>query len=398
MAAQRQRSAHGPSPGSAWLSFPALFSDGDHEPEDAESLPAREDSGPPEIQTPRSEASGLSAIRLDLTDMHEAIRNHDLWVQDAAAMRTDIDDLQAAIREHEQWMGQLSSALRQNQERELRLEGEMESLRRRLGGDAVVAVSPKGRARRDDEVAATSDGCGSDSDETEAVQAHQSRLDSGTDLEQIELGLTQQLSRGLRMIRAMVTAVEGGLARQLDGERNTRRTAVSELRQKLVQVDKHSFSDASTTSTSEFEKSALVVLQSHVEAIQQDTAQRFAEAESSIGELRAELMALRTEHQLQVVAAGALALSSSGISRPGRERSIQALDDRAAAVLKQQHVRPRLRAQLCDGPYEGVKTSKKAEIGENGNSTRPEEFGHKHRQLKDLMTNQYSAERDPKRI
>jgi len=82
---------------SGWLSFKALFSD-EGQPREAENLegPDRDcvcSIGECAALDPQWEATELSDIRLDISDIQEAIKNHDLWVQDAAAMRTDIDDL-----------------------------------------------------------------------------------------------------------------------------------------------------------------------------------------------------------------------------------------------------------------------------------------------------------------
>lgn len=407
--------------------MPALFSSDrvdDFDGEVADGVRSQTDA---EQHSHRSDCSGLSAIRMDLSDIHEAIKNHDLWVQDAAAMRADIDELQTAIQKHEGWMAELSTALHDIRRKEDRLEGLLPVLMRRAstkaqpaaGGLAARPSSPGGspgagalhaeslqaspaslgfstssRSRlssskpRGLRAVASLHGCDTDDGVVSATGANAPRGSAGserlstdsedvdnTEMDRLEIGLTQQLSRGLRMLRNMVTAVEGGLARQLDGERAARRAAFAELRLEIAAV---SASTAITAASIEDSNAGLTLtgaggkgghsavsaawsaqaregidgsmrgLRDAMAMLEQRAADRWAQAERSLAELRSELLALRTEQHLQAVATGALALTSGRLSPDARLRSIKALEDRAASVQ---------RSDECTGTLGGVLSS-----------------------------------------
>eukprot|EP00927_Polykrikos_kofoidii_P057263 TRINITY_DN51388_c0_g1_i1.p1 TRINITY_DN51388_c0_g1~~TRINITY_DN51388_c0_g1_i1.p1 ORF type:complete len:393 (+),score=53.80 TRINITY_DN51388_c0_g1_i1:90-1181(+) len=84
-------------------SISGLFRDGG-ESHDSERRSHHSDDG-----------SELWGIHIAITELQEAVRNHDLWVLDAAAMRTDIEGLVKEIGESREWMGKLASVLRQVQ-------------------------------------------------------------------------------------------------------------------------------------------------------------------------------------------------------------------------------------------------------------------------------------------
>mmetsp|Transcript_87640 Transcript_87640/g.246179 ORF Transcript_87640/g.246179 Transcript_87640/m.246179 type:complete len:377 (-) Transcript_87640:114-1244(-) len=123
----------------AWLSFSALFGDGDqNRGSDHEHSLAVSEVSPID--------SELADIRLDISEIQEGIRNHDLWVQDAFAMRADVRELQEAIKEHEGWMAQFATIC-------WRLEAELGEIRQRVdlgqanvlraaGASSAPAASP----------------------------------------------------------------------------------------------------------------------------------------------------------------------------------------------------------------------------------------------------------------
>lgn len=346
--------------GAAWLSFPNLFSDGDR-------VPSREatfnETGAPSVtdgdaESRHSGVSEVSALRLEIGDIQEAIKNHDLWVQDAVVMRTDVDDLQAALRDHEKWMSHLSSALRQIQERENRLEAELSSLRLQpaspafTGGQSPKAMTSPGLKRVSSSGSMKRAGSGNEVHKSESLgQPGTDKLGSPEvppreDVDQlvqrIELGLSQQMGRALRMLRTMVTAVEGGLARQLDGERAARRSALAELRHEIA-VTKRPLAPAPDFSSGtsgrkvvdeDYVEGAIGGLRYALEKLDQRTSDAASEAQKAITELHSELASVKAELQLQAVAAGALALTSGGLSQKARMRSMQALEDRAVVVKK----------------------------------------------------------------
>lgn len=344
--------------GAAWLSFPNLFSDGDR-------VPSREatfnETGAASLsdgdaESHHSGVSEVSALRLEIGDIQEAIKNHDLWVQDAVVMRTDVDDLQAALRDHEKWMSHLSSALRQIQERENRLEAELSSLRLQPASPAFTgAQSPKtmaspGLKRVPSNGSMKRAGSGSDMHKGDTPslpgmdKPGSPELPPRDDVDQlvqrIELGLSQQMGRALRMLRTMVTAVEGGLARQLDGERTARRSALAELRHEIA-VMKRPLAPKADCGTSgrkvvdeDYVEGAIGGLRYAVEKLDQRASDAAAEAQKAITELHSELASVKAELQLQAVAAGALALTSGQLSQKARMRSMQALEDRAVVVKK----------------------------------------------------------------
>lgn len=416
--------ASGAASSGAWLSLPALFSSDRVEDFDGEVADGVRSQTDAEQHSHRSDCSGLSAIRMDLSDIQEAIKNHDLWVQDAAAMRSDIDELQAAIQKQEGWMTELSTALRDIRKKEDRLEGLLPVLMRRAstkaqpaaGGSAARPSSPGGspgsgalhaeslqashgfstssRSRLSSSKpgglrpVASWHGCDADDGVVSATGANAPRGSAGserlstdsedvdnTEMDRLEIGLTQQLSRGLRMLRNMVTAVEGGLARQLDGERAARRAAFAELRLEIAAV---SASTAITAASIEDSNAGVTFaagggegghsavsaawsaqaregidgsmrgLRDAMAMLEQRAADRWSQAERSLAELRSELLALRTEQHLQAVATGALALTSGRLSPDARLRSIKALEDRAASVQ---------RSDECTGTLGGVLSS-----------------------------------------
>jgi len=290
----------------------------------------------------RSEASELSALRLDISDIQEAIKNHDLWVQDASAMRSDIDDLQNSLKDHESWMGHLSIALKQIQDRENRFEGEIADIRRRLsiGSDLSTfdkkAQAPLKRTGSKGDISGTMSGGSPDHKRAKAAD----REDSAVAFQRVELGLTQQLGQGLRMLRTMVGAVEASLARQIDGERSARRAALADLRQELFRTQalppaalSPPGTGVANSLTDELSKTSLEVNRISVErtALERQAEDRAAEMQNTLIELRTEMAALRAEQQLQAVASGALALASGHLSPHARLRSIKALEERVVS-------------------------------------------------------------------
>mmetsp|Transcript_46379 Transcript_46379/g.100863 ORF Transcript_46379/g.100863 Transcript_46379/m.100863 type:complete len:407 (+) Transcript_46379:154-1374(+) len=357
-----QESRHGAGQRNAggWLSFSALFSDGDRTAT-ATGVPVeshREDLDVDRTDTSLAEgdavdrqfeASELSDIRLDISDIQEAIKNHDLWVQDASAMRTDIDDLQAAIREHETWMAHVSGVVRQIQVKEASLAKEISDIRRQMGiaqpamssmdlMEGAGVATPVFDTKSDvSSVSISEKGANGDASESEITR--------------VVLGLNHQLTCGLRMLRTMVTAVEGSLVRQMDSERNARRAAVSELRRDLTasrraaessvesapgalrSTDPRSRAEAKVTSDAQLDV-ALASLRAMVDTHEQKAQDRSADVERVVSELRTELAALRTEQQLQAVAANAFALSSVSTSnfQQVRQQFLRGFNDGAVRL------------------------------------------------------------------
>jgi len=333
--AQRTAASPGQHPAGVWLSFPALFSDGDR------AVAHDHEGDGSEAASNHSEVSELSALRLDISDIQEAIKNHDLWVQDAVAMRTDIDDMQAAIREHENWMGRLSLEFRQLQEWTNRFNGQLADIRWLIGSDASSGKAVNGlrRVSNKGDILGSAGRAGGSSRHRESLVSSGTKAadcdltESGQAHDRIELGLTQQLGQGLHMLRTMVTAVEGDLSRQLDGERAARRAALSDLRREFAQAlpslntPLHGDgSDCTPVGGMGFPTTFPTYDR------QPKDAASHVQLETLVSELRIEVAALRAESQLQAVAAGALAIASGHISPQGRVRSIKALEDRMAVV------------------------------------------------------------------
>lgn len=345
--------------GHMW-SFTALFSDGvrtgsaspTHTPglrdeDDTQSILSGEDD-------PRWEANELADIRVDISDIHEAIRNHDLWVQDASAMRNDIDTLQSVIREHEGWMAQIANVVRQLQAKEEALEVELAEIRRQLHMRSWSGVSSSAASA----AAATMDKDGDPvPSEPSVVESEKGATMNGdapdSEIHRLVMNLVQQLNCGLRMIRTMVNAVEGSLVRQLDGERAARRAAVVELRQELVasrqlaagrpaapdsgmkamvDVKDDLLHDPSKHDLREYCEAAIRSVRSSINSVEERASEKSVEAERSVDALRKEMAALRAEQQLQAVAAGALALTSGGLSQQGQQKFLSALGERAEDV------------------------------------------------------------------
>lgn len=350
-----------------WLSFTALFSDGDRlreraspaaSPAPVVALPGgleEQDNDAVEITSVGgADEPGnlggyeeLSDIRLDISDIQEAIKNHDMWVQDAVSMRKDIDELQASIREHEAWMANLSGVVRQIQVRDETLRQEVAGLRQKasLQGDADAAghFMPFQIERPSVMPTTVADRPFSVNGDTSSVSK---------ELQNVVVRLTRQLNGELRMLRTLVSSVEGTFAKQIESERSARRNAVLELRREFSTSrqpgsfdacnpvghapggvfgnpagEPHAGSEAGL-SRSETDV-ALSALRSVVDALEKRTSDRSAETERAVLELRAELAALRTEQQLQMVAVSAGALTSSEHSQKARNRFLSALGERS---------------------------------------------------------------------
>lgn len=344
-----------PQPRNAgWLSFTALFTDGDRARGSASPTAGGPLEGPPRLDLTREigleeqddlasnvsdvgfglEDSELADMRLDISDIQEAIKNHDLWVQDAAATRGDIDDLQKAIREHEGWMSNLTGIVRQTQEREDSLAQQLADLRSQvelskrahqangageldLPGPALP--QPRGAARESAPEASAPL-------ESDRRSAKRDERTSVSELHRLVVGLDEQLNCGLRTLRTMVTSIEGSLVRQIDGERSARRAMVLEVRQELNAASKlgqryaledllsqadgagangapiglaingcaghaHAKDAALDASTA----AALGSLRAAVEALDLRTVHKSTEAERMVNDLRAELIDLRAE-------------------------------------------------------------------------------------------------------
>lgn len=347
--------------GHMW-SFTALFSDGvrtgsaspTHTPglrdeEDTQSILSGEDD-------PRWEANELADIRVDISDIHEAIRNHDLWVQDASAMRSDIDTLQSVMREHEGWMAQIANVVRQLQAKEEALEVELAEIRRQLHMRSWSGVSSSAASAAAANVDLLNGGRSGQPEPSE-VETEKGATVNGdapdSEIHRLVMNLVQQLNCGLRMIRTMVNAVEGSLVRQLDGERAARRAAVFELRQELVtsrqlaagrpaapdsgmkalvDVKNDLLHEPSKHDLREYCEAAIRSVRSSINSVEERASEKSIEAERSVEALRKDMAALRAEQQLQAVAAGAIALTSGGLSQQGEQKFLSALGARAEYV------------------------------------------------------------------
>lgn len=282
-----------------WLSFTALFSDDErHVLQPDQESPRVDSIADGSAVDHQWEASELSDIRLDISDIQEAIKNHDLWVQDAAAMRTDIDVLQTTLREHENWMSHLSSVVKNIQEKEQTLTFEMAEIQDRISvPSARLSVAghklmPFSASVAASEPANGEPGNGLRPSARGASEPGQCGDLHETEVHQLVAGLTQQLNHGLRDLHDKVTAVEGSIGRQLDGESAARRAAMADLRHEVLSIRGSSHSNTSAP-----------------------------ELERAVSELRMELAALRTEQQLQAVAAGALALTQKPLIPLSQGRS-----------------------------------------------------------------------------
>lgn len=254
-------------------------------------------------------------MRLDISEIQEAIKNHDAWVQDAAAMRTDIDNIHVAIRDHEGWMAKVSKALRQMQAKDQTLENDIASLR-------------SASARSQDSVLQLSgDRCGQDgSDEEEDAEDYEAAIS------RIDATLTQQLSCGFKLLRTVVSAVQSGLVRQIEIERGARRAALTELRSQVTSHSKDMSPGRTDWQLSKIDEvrfeSAIANLRESVHVLEEQSADWASETERGFADLRREMAAVRAEQQMQAVASGSLALTSAGLSHRARQRTLKALEKR----------------------------------------------------------------------
>lgn len=372
-----QGTAKATAPDRVWLSFPALFSDGDSR-RDITDIDAQPEAveGASEAYSLHSEDE-LGTIRMDIYELQEAIKNHDLWVQDAAAMRTDTDELQASNKEHESWMSNISVALRKMQERANRFDGELLDLRRRTSDrGAAKAGSSLRRVASFGNCGGASPSASLPPMDVASAKMERETADlafGGAANERIELALTQQLNQGLSMLRTMVTTVEGGLARQIEGERAARRAALEELRQELaILVPRPSTSTVSTALHRSLvsdnfggldagflasvdklaggervvvtpnlaldffpEEDALLELREAMSSLERRAEERATETENALSVLRTDFEVLRAKQKLEAVAAGALALASGSLTSQARLRAIKALEERACLQTSQ---------------------------------------------------------------
>lgn len=396
-------------------SFTALFSDvvtrptptspgqtRQSEPDEANSVPSGENSTP-------WEASELSDIRLDISDIQEAIKNHDLWVQDAVVMRNDVDGLQATIQEHQSWMRDVTSVVRQLQAKGEHLANEVADIRHQLtltlpgSGCRLPTTDSSGsgpglpNANASAHAASSSApapaiaerGFGSKyvstahgdtkidmngvADADKIVNPGNGLLEADPDISSLVKTLSRQLDCGMRMIRSMVSTVEGSLVRQIDAERSARRAALAELRHEMASVSRRLTAlDGESLTTSGASKESLLILsnggcsgsaaqgavpfatasrpqilevmeaatanwRNSLDAVEHHTMEKFVEADRAIASLRADVAALRSEQQLQAVAAGTLALTSGGLSQQARQRCLTALGERAVVTGQSMH-------------------------------------------------------------
>lgn len=401
---RRPGGAAGPGVSGGWLlHFPGLWgggaagsspeSLGDGEGSGREAAPAASAGASREsgdigdaCRSPRdSDCSALSAMRLDIADLTEAVKNHDLWVQDAVVMRADIDHLHAALREHEGWMARASKKLHQMQAKDELLAGQIAGLRAASEQGTAVANSPTQsvaslpasrsplaatvppRSGSSPQLsamagavpgAAVSEPAGSSSPlaADRSTVSHSPAMpirteswygsddeDSNEDyeaaLQKVDAALARQLSCGLRMLRTVVSAVQAGLVRQLELERAARRSAVTDVRQELAMHVKEAASGWSAEGAS---RATVASLKSTVEALGREIGNRATEVERALAELRSEVAALRTEQHLQSVASSTLALTSAGLSRSVRQRTLRALERREVEL--------KLQASIGAGP------------------------------------------------
>jgi len=355
-----------------WLSFTALFSDGDRlrqasspsstslAPPPAAAVQRRppledypDDGGSnPDDVVAFGQTEELADMRLDISDLQDAVKNHDLWVQDAVAMRQDIEEIQKSIGDHEGWMQNLSSVVRQIQAREDYLAKNVADLRHQVGlvglqSKAVASQALPATAGGDPESTGPLLWNGAQTDSaifeadgrqklsmlrtTEFIVSEPVGMTNGTkgesslaenEMQKLVMGLNKQLNSGLRMLRTMVTAVEGSLLRQIDSERTNRRTAIAELRGEFSRLRDGTMGhvgNMATVGATSSNQSSLGALRETVNGLERRTADKAAEVERMVLGLRTELTALRTEQQLQAVAASALALTQGTCN--GEERS-----------------------------------------------------------------------------
>lgn len=194
-----------------WLPLSGIFGDNvapvRDKPERAES-----DANSALGSDTQAEMQELSALRFEICDIQEAIRNHDAWVQDAAYMRTDIDEIRSWITEQNKWMLGVNSALEQLQKKDQLAATQIEDLRRTV---------QQPQAKEDSGARSRSRSCEDDQGLEQEIQ-------------RIEVGLANQVSCGLRMLRTMMTDIEAGLVRQLEIERQARKAMVAEVRSELA--------------------------------------------------------------------------------------------------------------------------------------------------------------------
>mmetsp|Transcript_118581 Transcript_118581/g.335442 ORF Transcript_118581/g.335442 Transcript_118581/m.335442 type:complete len:406 (-) Transcript_118581:122-1339(-) len=350
--------ALGQDPGGGWLSFPALFSDGDCEVGrgvlDAEGS---------EAHSCDSEASELSALRLDIFEIQEAIKNHDLWVQDAVEVRADIEGLQVVIREHEKWMTRFSSICWENQARAKRFDSELADMRR-LVGDPVRSGRAQASPTQIASGPASIDKGILDDGEALVGGGIKSCLCDGRDtalaFERVERCISEQIGQGLRRMRNIVVDVEGGLSWRFDSERAARRAAFADREEfasvAMAPVSLTSVSDRPTPGGMDFFDESFAcgnqpkkVAAHTLSAFERLTEDRIAEIESTLAELQSNLKGLLAEQQLETVVAGALALAGNHLSSQQQLQSIGALEEKAAWPRRRQCLKHKASAEppLC---------------------------------------------------
>mmetsp|Transcript_45049 Transcript_45049/g.107033 ORF Transcript_45049/g.107033 Transcript_45049/m.107033 type:complete len:361 (-) Transcript_45049:33-1115(-) len=266
----------------------------------------------------------LSTMRLDIADIQDAIKNHDLWVQDAAHMRSDIEALQAGQQDHELWMSKVTRQLQQMQEKELALERELSILRRpSIGSGPNLDGSYR-------DIALTN---------TESTTLPTSAIDD------IQASISKQINRALLTLKAMVSTAEEGLVKQLESERAARRAAVMEARREIAtfarSVEAGSAAASGGVQTTDVKAGAnpaveatLTTLQLTVQSLERETQERLSQADARLNEFKGELTQLRAEQQLQALSSGPLAISTSSLQSTQRNSRDSRGDGRVRSRAK----------------------------------------------------------------
>eukprot|EP00928_Gymnodinium_smaydae_P041857 TRINITY_DN28273_c0_g1_i1.p1 TRINITY_DN28273_c0_g1~~TRINITY_DN28273_c0_g1_i1.p1 ORF type:complete len:436 (+),score=77.98 TRINITY_DN28273_c0_g1_i1:162-1469(+) len=355
-----------------WLSFTALFGDGDRlargSPTTSGVTPQLPDEDLDDCSD-NAEVRGLceeqelSEMRLDINEIQEAIKNHDLWVQDAVAMRADIEDLQGAVREHEGWMANVTSVMRTIQARDSALHKEVAHLKHQVLLSSAYSNFQAGvRTPKENGVRTPDAPQGAGSEVQPHLELSLASLDlrslndahpatgsvcGGAALERLSTGSTSSVmtvgngdpagANNGADTRRMAATLENFVARKLEAERQELRATLDAFRLELAelrparpdrspcevcpaQADGHLAARRPSDGMALDAAAAGGPVRSQLDALEQRMRDKMLDVERTVLEMRAGMDSLRTELSLQAVASGARKLATAA----GSEANMQA--------------------------------------------------------------------------
>lgn len=146
------------SGGGGWHSFTAMFSDGDRllsrTPTAASAspifpsitpalpVPVKDDASSTGLIDINASDEELADLRMEICDINETLRHHDLWVKDAEAMRADVEQLKQSSDGYKVWLENITGLLRFLKAREIELAHQVAALRKQVAQLDIRCSSP----------------------------------------------------------------------------------------------------------------------------------------------------------------------------------------------------------------------------------------------------------------